>query len=232
VLFPGYAYFSGPHRASLCDTCAIPPATAFISVQAGLGRQTQVVNNTDGGHATVTDSACALVLNHAKFLGLQPADFGRFVIDTTGSPVPTVLAVYQVIDVDGPVPLILKCDRSDSSGRPCVVQFWATPGAQYVAAVGGLGGTDVGSIPINWQFGVPLNIAPGPGANVSLSWYAPRDLYELQSTAYLSNAPLASLWQTATVFVSSNYVSGTNSRVWPVPGVATNRFFRLRKATP
>jgi hypothetical protein len=195
----------------------------FLSVRAGQSTLSQVLNNTDGLTSSREANHCGVSPSFTRWIGFAPEDDGEFEIDTKGSSLPAMVAVYTVFD--GTRLDEVACDRSDPDSRPCYVRFPATPGTNYYVVVDGLRGL-TGPIQVNWQFGVHLSIARAD-PNVVLSWMAPTGTYQLCSTPELTNPPGTNIWSSVTNAVIFN--GGSNRVAVPLPGGIRAKAFRLHK---
>jgi len=154
-------------------------AGGFISVAFG-----SVVDHTgDNGVATTSlreTNHCGVLGGASVWLKCQPQRDGMMVVDTFGSAIDTVLAVYR--DTDNPAYFydgIVACDdNSGPDGISSLVRFDAWAGEFYWVAADGVGG-DKGTIKFNWRLGVPPPswqgpplrpiVRPGQGINLTVS---------------------------------------------------------------
>ncbi len=130
---------------------------AFPVVSAG-SVGTQIFNN----HASTTQSGepnhCNVIGGASRWFRLTAGASAAFVVDTIGSDIDTVLAVYtgtSLFDLQQ-----VACDdNSAPDGRRSKVTFNAAAGTHYLIAVDGLGGTQ-GNIKLNWMMGTPTTVPP------------------------------------------------------------------------
>ena len=94
----------------------------FSAVSAGLSLRQQF--SATGGTASLGSGGCTFVVASAKKALLAPTEDSEFILDTAGSDVPTLLAVYTSGVVDGvpDVPILLQCAKGPID-RPEPVQI-------------------------------------------------------------------------------------------------------------
>jgi subtilisin-like proprotein convertase family protein len=178
----------------------------------------QIINNFGGSSSR--GCPCSLDLSQARYLGFAPQEDGEFFINTSGSSIPTKVEVYR----HWPDPTPEQCIAS-TQGFPSALRFVVAKDADYIIATDSTNGSTTGVIQINWGFGALLAISKTDAAHATLSWYAPSNAYHLQSTLFLSNPPLTSVWSLVTDSVIFN--NRTNTVVVPTLSPPANRFFRL-----
>jgi len=84
-------------------------------------------------------------------LGLQPTESGRMQVDTIGSSVDTLLAIYAGSDYRS-LRQIGCNDNGAPDGIHSLIQFDAISGTPYTVVADAVNGA-VGSIQINWRLG-------------------------------------------------------------------------------
>jgi len=151
-------------------------SSGFLSVTAGSISSQTVKNNGDSTELLETNH-CAVLGGASRWLGLEAASDGVLIIDTIGSAIDTVLAVYYATNWAYLSANLVKCDNDGApDGIRSLVSFRAVRNTQYAVAVDGVNHA-VGAISINWKLGEPpppaTNI-PGaltvrPGANLTLT---------------------------------------------------------------
>jgi hypothetical protein len=201
----------------------VQSTTGFVPVRAGQSTLSQVINNTDALTSGKEANHCGVSPSFTRWVGLEAKDSGDLDIDTSGSAIATILAVYYVTDITRLNEV--ACDKTDTTNRPCHVTFPALSGTNYVVAVDGYYGA-TGEICLNWKLDIRLSAARS-GTNCLLSWIAHSGEYQLQSTASLKSPPGAISWSGVPNPVA--FDRRTNRVTMPLPPGPTNRFFRLRK---
>ena len=133
---------------------ALPGATAFVSVSLGtIGSQT--FNNQGAGGSANEPLHCGVAGGHSKWYGLKALDEGVLEIDTIGSAIDTVLAVYTQANILAPL-VEVACNNNGAPDRlRSLVRFPTAAGIQYLIAVDGVNGAQ-GPIRLNWK----LNVTP------------------------------------------------------------------------
>jgi len=195
--------------------------TPFISVRAGQSTLSEVLNNTAAITSSKDPNSCGTSPSFTRWICLQPQDAGEFEINTEGSSIPTILAVYTVFDVTRLQEV--DCDKSDKiTKRPCRLQFPALPTTNYYVVVDGLEGAQ-GIISVNWKFGVHLAIARS-GTNSLVWWTAPNGDYQLQSAPEVKKP---SIWSGVTNDVV--FDRGTNRVSLGIPAPPSKKILRLFK---
>lgn len=138
-----------------------PRPSGFASVSAGsIG--TQVMDNfgatTEQGepnHGGVTGGS-------SRWFSLVPQANGIMIVDTIGSNIDTVLAVYRGTDLSN-LTLIDSDDNSAPDGVRSLVRFNAKKGLNYLVAVDGVGGQQ-GKIKLNWKLGTMPVVEQNPAS--------------------------------------------------------------------
>lgn len=148
-LGPAPALFEHPRAAA-----PLPGTTAFVSVSLGT-IASQTFNNQGAGGSANEPLHCGVPGGHSKWYGLNALDAGVFEIDTVGSAIDTVLAVYTQANILAPL-IEVACNNNGAPDRlRSLVRFPTAAGLQYLVAVDGVNGAQ-GTIRLNWK----LNVAP------------------------------------------------------------------------
>ena len=147
--------------------------SAFASVSAGsIG--TQVMDNSGASTEQGEPNHGGVIGGSSRWFGLVAQVDGVMRVDTIGSKIDTVLAVYRGNNL-----LNLTLVASDNDGAPdgvrSLLTFDAVKGVNYSVAVDGVHGAQ-GKITLNWQLGTipavtqdPQSVTVTAGANVTLS---------------------------------------------------------------
>ncbi|HEY2953073.1 MAG TPA: immunoglobulin domain-containing protein, partial [Verrucomicrobiae bacterium] len=148
-----------------------------IPVSAGTVAS-QVLNNTGSQTEPREPNACGVIGASSRWLSLTPASSGILVIDSMGSAIDTVLAVYtnDVNNLLAPLQFVACDNNSAPDGLRSLLRFQAVGGKEYFAAVDGVNG-EQGSVQMQWRLGfVPAVQSPSAGSltyrlgdNVTLS---------------------------------------------------------------
>lgn len=145
----------------------------FVSVALGVPG-TQVMNNTN----STADIDCFEIGSATRWLGFTVTNLANVTncvlrVTTSGSAIPTELAVYRYISLSclQSVPCLntnlMGCDTNSSGGGIySLLQFTPVPNGQYLVFADGLGAAQ-GMIRINWQLGAAPVITSGQ-SNCSL----------------------------------------------------------------
>lgn len=132
---------------------------SFTSVAAGsIG--SEIFNNFESTTEPGEPDHGGVVGGASTWFGIIPDDDGIMQIDTEGSEIDTVLAVYTGTSLLDLV-LIASDDNSGPDGISSFVEFAATQGVQYLVAVDGVDGA-TGNIQLNWRLGTPPEILLSP----------------------------------------------------------------------
>jgi len=122
----------------------------FLSVSAGVPGS-QILDNTGATTQEGEPIPCGVLGGASKWFGVQPSTDGVFLIDTIGSAIDTVLAIYTGTDL-----LHLNYIACDNNGAPdglrSLVRFDVAHGTKYYIAVDGVNGAQ-GLINLNWRLG-------------------------------------------------------------------------------
>lgn len=136
-------------------------ATAFVSVSLGIPGS-QLLNNSNAPGSKLLH--CGVPDQHSKWYGLQPLENAVLEVDTIGSAINTVLAIYTLTDIMAPlVPVQCNNDGAPDHMRS-LVRFNATQNVQYLIAVDGVNGAQ-GDVRLNWKLGVAPLVSPGSPPN-------------------------------------------------------------------
>ena len=154
-----------------------PLNASFPSVAAGsLG--TQILNNYNATTEQAEPIHSDVVGGASRWYKLTAADTGVFLIDTIGSDIDTLLAVYTGTNI-----FTLNRIASDNNSAPdrirSLVRFAGTNGADYLIAVDGVNGAQ-GNILLNWILGNTPG-AGGPPSNQSVTQGGPLTLNACQT---------------------------------------------------
>src|SRR5207245_1300342 len=154
---------SGFRPASLSSVAS----GGFLSVAMG-AVGSQLFNNIGASTQDGEPIPCGVIGGSSKWLGFKVTTDGTLRIDTIGSSIDTVLAVYygsSLIDLH-----YVTCDNNGApDGIRSVVLFPALEGTNYFVAVDGVGGAQGTNITLNWKFGmVPLVTAISANQSIHL----------------------------------------------------------------
>lgn len=155
---------------------------SIINVAMGSVTPPQLFDNTGSSTSANESNHCAVLGGASKWFAVHPLESATMVIDTIGSSINTVLAVYL-----GPDVLQLALVACDDNGAPdrirSLTSFEASHTTNYWVAVDGVNGA-VGHIQLNWRLG------RGPGDDLVPS-PVPRGLRQGQSLMLSVNSPTA-----------------------------------------
>ncbi|HEY2952201.1 MAG TPA: laminin B domain-containing protein, partial [Verrucomicrobiae bacterium] len=130
----------------------------FIPVGQGT-TASQILNNRESVSGAVD---CGVIGGSARWVGLTPTSDGTLIIDTAGSGIDTVLAVFTNNPANLLDPLVpIDCATNAAVGGQNAVQFQARQGVEYFVAVDGNNSAQ-GVIHCNWRFGLPPVLAGLP----------------------------------------------------------------------
>lgn len=147
----------------------------IISVSIGT-IDNQLFNNVRARTSLREPNHCRISGGASRFLDLRAAEPGVFVIDTVGSTIDTVLAVYYRTNLSKLSANQVACDNNGApDGVRSLVRFPAIAGRDYRAFVDGVRGSK-GRVTLNWKLGEPpafkdlpvLTNSLGAGANAML----------------------------------------------------------------
>ncbi len=160
---------AGGGGASSFKKGGTPPSAAlaggggFLLVSMG-SINSQILNNTGGSTQPGEPSHCGALGGASKWVGLHPTDSGVLVIDTIGSRIDTVLAVYT-----GTSSLNLHEVTCDDNGAPdhvrSLLRFNALANTDYLVAADGVNGAQ-GTVLLNWKLGLPPAFSSPPTTNI------------------------------------------------------------------
>jgi len=213
-------------------------ASGFISVSMGT-IASQILNNIGATTQQGETNHCGVIGGSSKWFGLTPVSDGTMQIDTVGSTLDTVLAVYRGTSV-----LTIKVVGCDDNGAPdrirSLVRFAAKRGTNYSVAIDGVNGAQ-GAIQLNWKLGLPptlvtlsSNQTVHQGDNLILRISANSPTPDLHYEWRLNNRSI--LWATNDSLALSN-VQLTDAGVYSVvvrnfAGAVTNLVAAITVATP
>lgn len=136
-------------------------ASSSISYKVGAGGiASKLLGNVVGTTSPRETNHCGVVNNATRWLYLEAISTGTLVIDTRGSSIPTVFAVYEKLTF-GHSPLPVACglpSPSDGGAGVRRARFQARAGTTYAIVVDGLNGS-TGGIRLNCALGTPPTLA-------------------------------------------------------------------------
>ncbi len=146
--------------------------SVFAFVTAGtLG--TQILDNFGATKEQNEPNHAGVVGGASRWFNLQVDTNGTLIVDTIGSEIDTVLAVYTGSDL-----LNLTLEASDDNSAPDGLRSWVkfpVTRGEYLVAVDGVNGAS-GDIRLNWKMGLlpvitlePASQTAGPGQSVLFS---------------------------------------------------------------
>jgi hypothetical protein len=151
--------FAGPPSSLAPASVFHRRKTGFPTVSAGVPG-TQNLNNFDATTEAGEPLHASVIGGASRWFKLTAAQNGVFEIDTLGSDIDTVLAVYTGADFAG-----LSLVASDNNGAPdgirSRVRFNAVNGTDYLVAMDGVNGAH-GNIQLNWKLGTMPVLAQAP----------------------------------------------------------------------
>lgn len=132
----------------------------------------QILNNSNSTTQQGETNHCGTLSSATRWFALQASNNTTgltFVIDTVGSAINTIVAVYTGTSIFN----LTNIGCARGPGSVSSVQFMATAGTTYSIAVDGVNGAQ-GTIKLNWKLGrvpaitaQPTNQAAIPGTNVN-----------------------------------------------------------------
>ena len=135
-------------------SAATASSGGFVSVTAG-SIDSQTVNNTGATTQLLETNHCAVLGGASKWLGLEAGSDGVLIVDTIGSAIDTVLAVYFPTNLAYLSSALVTCDNNGApDGIRSLVSFRAVRDTKYLVVVDGVNRAQ-GGISINWKLGVP-----------------------------------------------------------------------------
>jgi trimeric autotransporter adhesin len=158
----------------------------FILIALG-GSGRQIFDNTAATSQNAEPIHCGVPGGSSRWLRFRTESNGVVVLDTLGSSIDTVLAVYTGTNV-----ATLSAVACDDNGAPdnarSLVRFQAVEGTDYLVAVDGVNAAQ-GRIHLNWKHGLPPSISTSTIKRVL------RQGDDLTLTAGLINAVPAAVFQ-------------------------------------
>jgi len=147
--------------------------SSLVSVSAG-SVSSQTISLSGSTTQSSETNHCGIVGGVSRWLSLKALTNGTFVIDTIGSTIDTVLAVYigsNLLNLQ-----FVACDNNSApDGLRSVVHFPATADTTYMVAVDSVGGV-AGTIQVNWGIGsapmlsvMPTNFSKQPGGTITFN---------------------------------------------------------------
>jgi hypothetical protein len=109
----------------------------------------QLLNNLGATTQAGEPNPWSAIGGASRWLRLKAAEAGVLVVDTVGSEIDTLLAVYTGTRMRD-LKLIAADDNGAADGVRSLVRFNAEQGKEYLIAVDGVGGAQ-GHIKVNWQ---------------------------------------------------------------------------------
>ncbi len=132
------------------------PSGGFLLVSLGT-IDSQVLDNTTATTSLGETNHCGVLGGSSKWLGLHTTAAGVMQVDTIGSAIDTVLAVYT-----GTSLLNIREVACDNNGAPdgirSLVRFNAVNATDYLLAVDGVNGAK-GTMSLNWKLGLPPTLS-------------------------------------------------------------------------
>ena len=113
--------------------------------------ESRVFNNRGATTEPGEPIHCGVVGGASKWFGLRPTSDGVLQIDTMGSGIDTLLAVYTGEDLLS-LTMITCDDNNAPDGVRSLVRFNAVGNTSYAVVVDGVNGAQ-GAINLNWRFG-------------------------------------------------------------------------------
>ena len=152
--------FAEPETSPAIEASLQSRPAGFPSVAAGtLGSQT--LNNFNATTELGEPLHGGAIGGASRWFKVLAADTGVMQIDTLGSEIDTVLAVYTGTDLLK-LTLIASDNNSAPDGLRSVVKFPAKNGTPYLIAVDGVSGGQ-GHVQLNWKLGIPPAFDQKPG---------------------------------------------------------------------
>ena len=180
----------------------------------------QVFSNFDSGAEQGEPMHAGQATGSSRWFTLQPEEDGQMILDTLGSAIDTVLAVYEGSGLAN-----LRLVKSDDNGAPDGVRsrlsFTAKTDTEYQIVVDGVGGQQ-GTISLNWVLLVPFELQPPTIADgeIRIAIQAkPNVAYTTQVTSDLINWTTFSTDQSATggeLIVTDSIPEGQATRLYRV----------------
>jgi hypothetical protein len=167
------------------DLGAAAPAPGFFSASAlassagnvlvvRLGTIASQLLNNSSSNASASFITCGSFGGNARYLALRVTQTGTLQVDTIGSQVDTLLAIYSIKMGDYRTLRLVDCNDNGAPGREwSLLRTNAQGGYDYLLVAAGKSSTE-GNVNINWKLGgppIPLavtNVSVGLGAPVTL----------------------------------------------------------------
>lgn len=132
---------------------ATTSGSGFLSVSLGSAAG-QTVNTTGSSISPKEPLHCEVEVGATRWLGLRAQGTGTMIVDTLGSQIDTVLAVYgEPPSLTNLYANLITCDNNGApDGSRSVVQFPAVAGAGYLVVAAGANKAN-GTIQVNWRLG-------------------------------------------------------------------------------
>ena len=205
-----------------------PANDAFGSCATLTGLAGQITGNNIGASREQTEPAHAGNFGGRSVWYCWTAPTNTVVtLDTPGSSIDTLLAVYTGADVTS----LTEIASDDDSGtnHTSRLSFAATTGTTYHIAVDNFSGTAPGNFTLRWVSATPTPPTPPPSdirltlrrlttGNTEVKLHAPRGAYQLQASTNFSGSSWATL---TTLIISGNPFPFTDTN-----GTAHTRFYR------
>jgi hypothetical protein len=212
---------SGPPPAPAPRLADTGPANGYIALGIGT-RSSQILNNTNSSTQLGEPNHCNVIANgRSRWFGLRATTNGTIVLDTDGSSINTVMAVYRwVPDIRQVGANLVDCDIDvQRFGSRLVFRVTDAP-RDFLVAVDSIGGArpivdslgrvlETGLIHLNWQMGLPPAAATVTGGGFATSGQ-PRLLH-----ADAQGTDLHYQW-----FFNSSLKSGLQGSNWTLASVA------------
>ena len=152
---PATALRTGPTALRLADV-----APGFVSVSVGT-IDGQLFNN-NGAASSLNDPTNCFGY-YSVWFDVRAEQAGVMVIDTMGSEIDTLLAVYFKLPAAQLYTNLLACDNNGApDGLRSLVRFTASAGQNYYAIVFGATAADRGLVHLNWKMGQAPQFQGGP----------------------------------------------------------------------
>jgi hypothetical protein len=183
--------------------------SGFLSVAVG-NIDSQSFNNSGSTTQPLETNHCAVLGGASKWLGLEAMSDGVLIIDTIGSAIDTVMAVYYPTNLAYLSSALVTCDNDGApDGIRSLVSFQATRDTKYLVVVDGVNRAQ-GAISINCKLGmppppatnIPAALTVRPGANLTLTANTTNGLPAPAYHWLLNGTPIAGA--TGRVFTSRN----------------------------
>ncbi len=162
---PGSAIAAPPLAAKGGPRAGSAAPSAFVSVAAGT-LSSQVLNNFGAATQQGESNHCGVIGGSSKWFGLQPTNDGVLLIDTIGSAIDTVLAVYTGTNLFSLS--LVACDNNSAPDKVrSRLRLNAQRGTRYSVAIDGANAAQ-GIINLNWGLGTAPVLAAQPVTNLAM----------------------------------------------------------------